>query len=313
MRFAIFGAGGVGGYFGGRLQDAGEDVAFVARGAHLEALRTTGLRIESPLGELHLTSVEAHDDPKAIGPVDVVLLAVKTWQLDDALAQIEPLLGEDTCVVPLLNGVEAAARTAERIGAERVLGGTCKIISHLGAPGTIVHVGSTPWIGFGELDGTIRPRGEALKAALKNAGVAARLSDAIESLVWDKLVFVASVGGVGAMCRVPIGAFRDVEPTRRTMHAAMLEIVEVARARGVDLDASAAERAMQFVDALPYEGTSSLQRDIAAGRRSELDAWTGAVVRLGRAAGVATPVNDVVYAALLPLERAATEAAPATR
>lgn len=304
MKIGVFGAGGVGGYFGGRLAQAGTPVAFVARGAHLAAMRERGLSIRSPLGDA-VVSVEAHDDPAAIGPVDCVLLAVKTWQLDDALSAIDPLLGPDTFVVPLLNGVEAAGRTAARVGGDRVLGGTCKLISHLGDPGVIVHVGSTPWIGFGERDGSISERATELKATLKHANIAARLSVDVEAEIWAKLLFVASVGGVGAVTRVTIGAMRDVPPTRAMLVAAMEEVRAVAIARGVALAEDAVEQALGFVDSLPHEGTSSLQRDIAAGRRSELDAWCGAVVRLGREAGVATPTHDFLYASLLPQERAA--------
>ena len=305
MRLAIFGAGGVGGYFGARLQQAGESVAFIARGAHLAAMRAGGLRLSSPLGDAHLQPVEAHDDPAAIGPVDAVLIAVKTWQLDDALAAIDPLLGEDTFVVPLLNGVEAAGQIATKIGEARVVGGTCKIISHLGEPGEIVHVGATPWIGIGERDGAKSDRTAALKQALKGAGIAARLADDIEAEVWAKLLFVASVGGVGAVTRTPIGQLRAVPETRAVLRAAMEEIFAVARARGVALADSEVDDAMSFVDELPAEGTSSLQRDIAAGRRSELDAWSGAVVRLGHEGGVPTPVHGFLYASLLPAELAA--------
>lgn len=303
MRIAIFGAGGVGGYFGGRLAEAGTSVAFVARGAHLAAMVDRGLRIKSPLGDVLVAPVEASSDPAAIGPVDLVILAVKTWQLDDALATIDPLLKEATIVLPLLNGVEAADRVAARVGARRVLGGTCKIISHLGEPGEIVHVGSTPWIGFGERDGTRSDRAQTLKAVLKGAGIAARLSTEIESEIWAKLLFVASVGGVGAVTRVSIGAMRDVPPTRAMLRDAMIEVRDVARARGVSLAEDAVEAALGFVDSLPAEGTSSLQRDIVAGRRSELEAWSGAVVRLGREAGVPTPVHSFVYGSLLPQER----------
>ena len=301
MRVAIYGAGGVGGYFGARLVQSGVDVAFVARGAHLRSMRSDGLSLRSPLGDANVP-VEANDDTTALGPVDVVFLAVKTWQLDDALAKIDPLLGEATFVVPLQNGVEAADQIAARVGAERVVGGTCKIISHLGEPGEIVHVGATPWIGFGERDGTSSERTAELKKILKAAGIAARLSNDIEAEVWSKLLFVASVGGVGAVTRSTIGELRDVPQTRAMLERAMSEIHALARARDVAVADDAVGSAMGFVDKLPAEGTSSLQRDIAAGRRSELDAWTGAVVRLGRAHDVETPTHDFIYASLLPRE-----------
>lgn len=313
MRVAIYGAGGVGGYFGARLVQSGADVAFVARGKHLRAMQERGLAVKSPLGDANV-AVEASDDTARIGTVDVVLVAVKTWQLDDALAKIDPLLGDETFVVPLQNGFEAADQIAARIGAARVVGGTCKIISHLGEPGEIVHVGATPWIGFGERDGVQSERTTALKKMLKAAGIAARLTNDIESEVWSKLLFVASVGGVGAVTRATIGEMRSVPETRAMLERAMAEIQSLAGARGIAVADDAVESAMGFVDALPPEGTSSLQRDIAAGRRSELDAWSGAVVRLAREHDVKTPTHDFIYASLLPQElRQRTSAGPAPR
>ena len=302
MRIAVFGAGGVGGYFGARLMQAGEEVAFVARGKHLEAMRTRGLKLRSILGDVHLTEVEVSDDPEDIGPVDVVLLAVKTWQLEGAVARMAALLGEQTFVVPLQNGVEAASIVADHIGEHRVLGGVCKIISHLGEPGEIVHVGATPWIAFGERVSDGGDRAQRLLAMFQNANVAAEISDDIEAAIWEKLLFVASVGGVGAVTRAPIGVVRDLPETRALLVSAMSEVQALAYALGVSVSETAATDALRFVDSLPAAGTSSLQRDIVAGRRSELDAWSGAVMRLGEQAGVPTPVHAYCYGSLLPLE-----------
>lgn len=307
MRIAIFGAGGVGGYFGGRLAAGGTDVALVARGRHLRALRDRGLTIESPLGDLRLADVEATDDPAEIEPVHVVLVTVKTWQLEDAVPGIRRLLGDDTWVVPLLNGVEAADRLSDAVGSERVVGGTCKIISRLGEPGTIVHVGATPWIAVGELDGEPRDRTERLREALVAAGVEAVVSNDIHGELWKKFLFVVSVGGVGAVTRAPIGVTRDLPETRAMLEACMREIEVLARARRIDLPERIVPDSMSFVDSLPAEGTASLQRDIADGRPSELEAWTGAVVRLGHDAGVPTPTHEFIYSSLRPAELAARD------
>lgn len=305
MRLAIFGAGAVGGYFGGRLAAAGTEVAFIARGRHLEALRDRGLRIESPLGDLRLTDVEATDDPREIGPVDVVLVTVKTWQLEDSIPGLRALLGDDTWVVPLLNGVEAVGSLTTALGRERVAGGTCRIISRLAEPGKIVHVGATPSIALGELDGERSERTATLRDALIAAGVDAEIPDDIHVALWKKFLFVVPVGGVGAVTRVSIGVVRSLPATRAMLEECMREIEAVARARGIELPEGIVRESISFVDSLPAEGTSSLQRDIAAGRPSELEAWTGAVVRLAREVGVETPTHAFIYASLQPGELAA--------
>ncbi|MCA9621621.1 MAG: 2-dehydropantoate 2-reductase [Myxococcales bacterium] len=302
MRFGIFGTGGVGGYFGVRLAQVGHEVGFVARGRHLEAIRAEGLRLESPLGDAWLRDVEVSDEPAAISDVDVVLVAVKTWQLADALAGIRRMARPGAFVLPLLNGVEAAAELRRALGDEQVVEGCCRIISRLGEPGTIVHLGATPSIIFGEADGSRSERCQALLSAFECAGVQAELSLAIRVEMWRKLLFVASLGGVGAVTRAPIGAVRAVDETRRMLRQAMEEVAAVAAAHGAELPADAVAEALAFVDALPAAGTSSLQRDIAAGHRSELDAWSGDVVRLGRAQGIATPAHGAIFAALLPSE-----------
>ena len=304
MRIAVYGAGGVGGYFGARLIQSGHDVALIARGKHLNALRTTGLRLTSPLGNAHLPDLMATDDPTEVGPVDAVLLCIKTWQLDSVLADVTPMVGPTTFFVPLLNGVEAAPRTAAVLGEARVLDGTCKIMSRVGAPGEIEHLGATPWVAFGERSPTRPPtdRVQHLAAALRSANIAVATPDDIEAVVWEKLIFVASVGGVGAVTRAPVGVMREIPQTRRMLQTAMEEVQAVAVARGVRVTPTAAKDALGFVDGLPAHGTSSLQRDIAEGRRTELDAWCGAVVRLGEAAGVDTPVHGQLYASLLPQE-----------
>ena len=298
----MVGAGGVGGYFGARLVQAGEDVVFLARGAQLEALRTTGLAIESPRGSATLGPQRASDAPAELGSADAVLLCVKTWQLAEAAAALPPLLGPQTCVVPFQNGVEAAEQLVAALGPGRVLGGVAKIVAFVDTPGRIREMGGPTAAAFAELDDHPSARVDRLRDAFRRAGLDVEAPADIHAAVWSKFLFVASAGGVGAVARMPIGVLRRVPETRRLLEAAMREIAAVARARGVRLPDYSVERTMAFVDTLPAEGTASLQRDIAEGRRSELEAWSGAVVRLGRDAGVPTPIHGYVYDSLWPSE-----------
>jgi 2-dehydropantoate 2-reductase len=305
VRIAVFGTGGVGGHFGGRLALAGEQVAFVARGEHLAAIRRGGLVLDGPDGAERIVPVTVSDSPGELGAADAVLLAVKTWQLDAALAGIGPLLGPATFVVPLLNGVEAADRVAAALGAERVVPGLCGTVSWVEAPGQIRTLSRRNFVRFGERDGRRTARCEALLAAFERAGIEAELRDDVEAALWEKLLFVVPVGGVGAATRRPIGVVRSLAATRELLERAMREIAAVAAARGVRLRDDLVERSLGFVDSLAPEATSSLQRDLEAGRRSELDAWLGVVVRLGAELGVPTPVQHVHKGTQLPAEHAA--------
>lgn len=302
MKIAMVGAGGLGGYFGGRWAEAGLDVTFLARGEQLAALRRSELRIASPLGDAAVR-VRAEGDAAAIGVVDLVIVATKTWQLAGAVAAIGPLLAPGTVVFGVQNGVEAAGELAAAVGAERVLGGTCRIISFVAAPGEIRHVGVQPTLTFGETAGGTSERGERIREVLaRGAGMTVRLADDIEGEIWKKFLFFAPVSGVGAVTRAPVGTWRGISATRDRLVAAMVEVRSVAAARGVELPGDIVERSLEFLDRLPPEGTSSLQRDVRDGRRTELEALCGAMVRLGREHGVATPVHDALYAFLLPSE-----------
>jgi 2-dehydropantoate 2-reductase len=306
MKVAIFGAGGVGGYFGGRLAQAGENVVFIARGEHLRAMRGNGLRVDSINGDFRVDPVRATDDPATVGEVDYILVAVKAWQLPDAIETMRPMVGKTTSIVPLLNGVEAPDLLSRTFGAARVLGGTCSVISMIAGPGHVRHAGAHPTIKFGELDHLPSERGERLRNAFsRTEGVQAEVPDDIHVAIWNKYLFIAPWGGTGAVTRAPAGVIRSLPETRNLLERAMEEIFLLARARKVAMDREAIPRAMAFIDALPYEGTASMQRDIMAGRPSELDAQNGTVVRLGKEAGLATPVNGMIYSSLLPLERRA--------
>ncbi len=305
MRIAIFGAGGVGGYFGACLARAGEDVGFVARGEHLRAMVATGLQIRSPGGDFTMDTVRATDDASQLAPVDLVILAIKAWQLPQATPDLAALLGPETFVLPLLNGIETANRLEAALGPDRVLKAMTRIVSRISAPGVITHVGVEPTIVFKEPDNSISTRVRRLRDLLENAGIRAVIPDDMDRALWEKFIFVVAVGGVGAVSRATVGVMREVPETRGLLTEVMEEICKLARARGVNLKEDTVSLAMKFLDAMPVDATSSLQRDVTAGRPSELEAWTGAVVRLGRESSLPTPRNDFIYGSLLPLERRA--------
>ncbi len=303
LRVAVFGAGGVGGYFGARMAQGGHDVVFIARGAHLKAIQEGGLRVESILGDVQLFPAQATHDPREVGPVDLVLVATKAWQLPEAAEAMPPLVGPETLVLPLLNGVEAPDILARVLGPEPVLGGLCHISAYKAGPGHIRHVGIQPRITFGELKGGRTPRVERLHRILNACpGMEAVLSEDIRADMWAKLTFIAAFGGVGAVTRAPAGVIRRLPETRRLLEQAVREIVAVAQALGIALSEATVQQTMAFVDRLEPHVMASMQRDILEGRPSELEAQVGVVVRLGRQAGVATPVHEFLYAALLPQE-----------
>jgi 2-dehydropantoate 2-reductase len=306
LRIAVFGSGGVGGYFGGRLAEAGEDVHFIARGEHLAAIREHGLRVSSTEGDFLVRPARVTDDPSALGPVDVVILGVKAWQVPRAAEAMRPLFGERTFVVPLQNGIEAPEQLAAVFGAGRVLGGLCRILVYVESPGHIRHAGVAPYIAFGELGASSSPRAEALWQAFSRArGVIAEIAPDIEAAMWSKFVFIAALSGVGAVTRAPIGVIRSQPESRRLLEQALEEIYAVAIGNRIALPADTVEKTLAFIDNLPADGTASMQRDIMQGRPSELEAQVGAVVRLGERRGIAVPVHRMIYAALLPLERSA--------
>lgn len=303
MQIAVFGAGGVGGYFGGRLAQAGEAVTFIARGEHLRAIRERGLRVDSLLGDFVIQPARATDSPAEVGPVDAVLLGVKAWQVREAAEAMRPLIGPATFVAPLQNGVEAPDELAAVLGREHVLGGFCRIIALIAGPGHIRHAGGQPYIAFGELDNQRSERVERLRAAFSRAaGLTVDVPADIRAAMWEKFLTIASFSGVGAVTRAPIGVIRSVPETREMMVGVMREIIAVANARGIPLGEDAVQRALTFRDSLPSDSTASMQRDIMEGRPSELEWQNGAVVRLGREVGVETPLNAFIYHSLLPQE-----------
>lgn len=304
MRMAIFGAGAVGAYVGGRLAQAGVPVAFVARGDHLHALAHDGLRVESPQGDFVVRPWLVTDDSTMVGIVDAVIVGVKTGQLPEVLRALPALVGPDTCVVPLQNGVEAPTKLAHAVGGQAVVGGCCRIMSVCVAPGHIQHRGGLdPSLLIGELDHRRSARVERLCQGLQQAGVTAAIPPDIQVAMWEKCVQVAAFSGVGAVTRAPVGILCTLPETRALLEQVMQEIVAVARAGHVALPADVIPTAMAQLASFPPGGTNSTQRDLMAGRPSELEAHAGAVVRLGHARGVPTPLNTFFYHSLLPLER----------
>jgi len=302
MKIAVFGLGGVGGYFGGRLAQTAHEVYFIARGAHLQAIQQNGLYVESESGDFIATPTLATHDPAAVGAVDFVVVATKTWQVAEAAAAMRPLVGEQTSIIPLLNGVEAPMQLAEFYGERRVLGGFCRVMSHIVDSGKVHQSGVTPFVAFGELDQRPSTRVEQLRAIFAEAGVMVEATPDIQAAMWQKLLFIASLSGVGSVTRAAAGIIRSLPQTRQMLLDCMGEIVAVAQARGVGLAADAVEKGMSYVDNLPESATASMQRDVMEGRPSELEAQNGAVVRLGAEVGVAAPTHAFIYASLLPGE-----------
>jgi 2-dehydropantoate 2-reductase len=303
MRIAIFGAGGVGGYFGGRLAQAGEEVSFIARGSQLQAMLETGLQVESVHGDFTTQQFQATDNPATVGPVEAIFVAVKAWQLREAAEAIRPLIGSETVVVPLQNGVEAADELSAVLGSAPVLNGFCRIVSFITGPGQIRQVGGNPYLAFGETDNRRSERTERLLAAFNRVqGVTTEIPPDIKAAVWAKFLQISSWSGLGAITRAPVGVWRSQPGTRQMWRQAMQEVLAVAQAHQVALAPGLIEQVTGYVDKLPPEATASMQRDILDGRPSELKWQSGAVVRLGQERQIATPVHRFIYEALLPLE-----------
>ena len=311
MRIAIYGAGAVGGYFGGRLAQAGEAVSFISRGQTLQALQSQGLRVESIAGDFVVQPVQATDEPETVGPVDLVIVAVKAWQVPAVAEAMRPLIGPHTIVLPLQNGVEAPGQLAAVWGQEQVIGGSCVIVAEVVAPGHIRHGGAPPTINLGELDNRRTDRIETLQRTFAQCqGVTANIVNDITTALWQKFMIIAPWSGVGAVTRAPLHTVCRQPEAHQLLKAAIAEIEAVARAQGVALPPTAAADTLARLENLGPGLLASMQRDLMNGRPSELEAQTGAVVRLGQAVGVATPVNSFIYASLLLQEQKARGEVP---
>ncbi len=306
MKIAIMGAGGVGGYYGGLLAQSGQDVTFIVRrkpdGAHLAAIRERGLQVKSVFGDFLVSPARATDNPAEVGPVDLILFATKTYHTDEAALASRPMVGPDTVVLPLQNGVDAAERIGAVVGTEHLLGGATWLSAAIEAPGVIGQYSQFRRIVLGELDGRKTPRAQQVFDALNATGATVELCDTIQKVLWTKFAFIASVSALGSLTHVTFGEYRNVPETRAVLTEAITEVAAVARAKGVPLDADVVDKTLAFIDGSAPAIKPSMQRDVEAGRPSELESMLGIVVRLGAELDVPTPVMRTAYALLKPRE-----------
>lgn len=308
MRIVVMGAGGLGAYFGARLAAAGNDVAFVARGAHLAAMRRDGLVVRSARGDLHLTNLIATDDPASLTPPDIVLFSVKLWDTESAAQQIRPLVRPGTAVISFQNGVQKEQVLAGILGAEAVIGGTSQIGVAIERPGAIAHVGTMAKLTFGEIDGSHSPRAEAFLVACRAAGIDAELTDDIQLRLWEKFVFLTAVSGCTTAMRQTIGPIRANLQTRAFLLDLMREVVALARARRIALPEDYAEQRLAFIDTLPETMTSSMHVDLSRGNKLEVPWLSGAVAELAKQSGTAAPLNRAVADILVPYANGSPQA-----
>ena len=293
MRIAIMGSGGLGGYFGARLACGGADVTFIARGAHLAAMREGGLSIEGP-GPIHLPQVKAVQDPAAVGACDVVVFGVKLWDTDEALRLIEPMVGPRTTIISFQNGVLKDESLRSAYGPARIMGGVGYVATTIDRPGVIRQTGPMQRLIFGEFDGTRSPRAEALLEACRQGGINAEVSADIRRDIWQKYVFLVGLSGTTTTMRTAIGPIRTNPQTRAFLLDVMREVVAVGRAHGVALDRDYAEQRLSFADGVAHDMTSSMHHDLQRGNRLEVRWLSGGVVFLGEQVGVPTPLNRAI-------------------
>ncbi|MBT4769493.1 MAG: 2-dehydropantoate 2-reductase [Rhodospirillaceae bacterium] len=301
MKIVVMGSGGVGGFFGGKLAASGEDVTFIARGAHLKAIQKTGLVVKSPTGDFTAHPVSATDDPTTLGgPADIVMVCVKLWDVEEAGEKILPVIGPETTVIPFQNGVDGPERLAAILGQGPVMAGVAHISAVIEKPGIISHNGPLARIFFGERDGGESPRGTKFLAVCEKAGIKARLSTNINQVIWEKFIFLVAFSGMTAMTRGPIGPIRDDPEKWAMFKAAMMETVELAHAKGVTFKDDPVEGWLPKIENMPGDYRASMLEDLERGNRLELPWLSGAVVRLGAASGIETPANGAIVEALAP-------------
>jgi len=299
LKIAVFGTGGVGGYFGGRLAQAGAQVHLIARGEHLESLRNGGLRVHSVRGDFEV-SPPATDNPEAIGPCDIVLFTVKSFHTRSAASRLKPLIGRDTAIVSLQNGVDNEEIISSVVGASHVMGGIAYIFAEIVGPGVIAHTGGPASLQFGEMEGTRSERAKLLLDECANAGIGAEISDDIRAGLWSKFAFICAVAGMTSAIRLPLGEIRAIPDSWEMFRRLLEEVVAVAAAEGVHLPGDLLSRHVSFAESLEPNSYSSLHFDMTHGRAMEVEALHGTVVRLGRKHGVPVPMAEAVYAVLKP-------------
>lgn len=300
MKIAIMGAGGVGGYYGALLAAARQEVVFIARGAHFRALREKGLRVKSVFGDFSVSPVRATDNPAEVGVVDLVIVATKTYHTDEAALAIKPMIGPSSLVISFQNGVDAVERIGAVVGKDHMLGGATWLSAAIEAPGVIGQYSEFRRIVLGEPGGRITLRAEAVAEALRTTSASVELVTNIEQVLWTKFVFISAISALGSLTRVSLGAFRQLPESRTLLLEAISEVLAVSCARGVPLEKDILEKTLAFIDSAAPDIKPSMQRDIEAGRVSELESMIGVVVRLGRELNVPTPVMGFAYAVLKP-------------
>ena len=309
MRITVVGAGGTGGYYGALLAKHGQDVTFVARGAHLQAIQKEGLQVKSIFGDFRLSPANATDDVSRLPTPDLILFCTKTYDTDEAVRKIKPIVGETTTILSLQNGIDAAERIGGALGMQHMIAGATWISSAVEAPGVIRQASDFRRVVLGELDGRRTERVQAIFEAFRETGVTVELSQEILKIVWTKFVFLSAAGSLGSLTRLPVGAYRAVPETRVFIARLMHEVEALARACGVDLEAGIVEQSMAFLDKNAPHIKASMQLDVEAGRRTEIESIIGVIVRKGRERGVAVPTAEMIYALLLPVEMNARGAA----
>lgn len=309
MKIVVMGTGGVGGYYGALLAKQGHEVTFIARGAHLEAIRKNGLQIKSIHGDFTISPAQAADTPAQIGAVDLILFCVKAYDTDEAVQKLKPIVTKETIVLSLQNGVDAVERIGNVIGVEQVIGGATWISSAIEAPGIVRQISQFRRVVFGELDGRVTPRLQSIFEAFKETGITVETTDNILKILWTKFVFISAASSFGSLTRLPMGAYRSVAETRKMLISLMKEVEAVARKLGMNLDADVVEKSLEFMDNAAPHIKASMQLDVESGRQFELEAMVGVIGRKGRELKVPTPTADMIYAALLPVNiRAQTPA-----
>ncbi len=304
MKIAIIGTGGVGGYFGAKLSQAGNDVTFLARGEHLKAIQANGLTIKSILGDFRINPAKATDTIQDIGISDLIIMGIKAWQVKDVASELPQIMSDKTMILPLQNGVMAAEELKERVNPKHVIGGLCRIISLIESPGVINHMGVTPTIVFGELDNSKTERILEINELFTKAGINAKMADDIQAELWRKFISIC-VSGLLAITRSTYGEIRELKETRELMIGLLTEIYVLSQKMGIHIEADFIEKTVSYIDGFSHNMTSSLARDVWAGKPSEIEYQNGTVVKLGLKYGVETPINKFVYDCILPMEKRA--------
>lgn len=301
MKIAIIGTGAVGGYFGGKMVQAGYDVSFLARGENLIALQKNGLIVKSIKGDFKISKIKATNNIKEIGKVDLIILGVKAWQISEVANDLNAIMKDETTILPLQNGVLAIEELNKNINKKHILGGLCRIISMMEAPGIINHIGVEPTIEFGEVDNKQTEQLTKIKEIFDKSGIKSKISEDIQSDLWKKFIAIC-VSGLLAVSKTTYGELREIKETRQMMIDLLTEIYTLSQKIGIKIESDFVDKTVSFIDSFPYGSTSSLTRDVLEGKPSEIEYQNGTVVRLGLKYEVDTPINRFVYNTILPME-----------